>query len=52
VYNSAPVVVQQAPAMQVQSQPVAQPPPQQVTIINNYYNSSTPMSAANGMFGR
>lgn len=51
-YSSAPVVMQQAPAMQVQPQPAAQPPPQQVTIINNYYNTSTPMSAANGMFGR
>lgn len=29
-----------------------QPAPQQVTIINNYYNSSSPMSSANGLFGR
>ena len=27
-------------------------PQQPVTIINNYYNSSTPMSGVNGMFGR
>lgn len=48
-HDSAPVVVQRAPAPSVQS--AAQP--QQVTIINNYYNNnSTPMSAANGMFGR
>ncbi len=26
--------------------------PQQVTIINNYYNSSSPMSGANSLFGR
>ena len=26
--------------------------PQNVTIINNYYGGSTPMSSANGMFGR
>jgi hypothetical protein len=25
--------------------------PQQITIINNYYNTS-PMTAANGLFGR
>jgi len=51
-YRPAPGVVQPAPAVQVpvQTAPVAQP--QQVTIINNYYNAATPMSAANGMFGR
>jgi hypothetical protein len=38
--------------MQAQVQPPASTSPQQVTIINNYYNSSTPMAAANGMFGR
>lgn len=48
VYQPAPVVVQQAPVVQ----PAAPAQPQQVTIINNYYNSSTPMGAANGMFGR
>lgn len=51
VYESAPVVVQQAPVTQVQAQP-AQAQPQPVTIINNYYNTSTPMSGVNGMFGR
>jgi hypothetical protein len=39
-----PTVVQQAPA--------PAPAPQQITIINNYYNSSTPMSSANSLFGR
>jgi hypothetical protein len=48
-YESAPVVVQQAAPAQAQP---ATSQPQQVTIINNYYNASTPMSAANGMFGR
>lgn len=43
----APAVVQQAPAVQ------AQAPQQPVTIINNYYNApATPMSSANGLFGR
>jgi hypothetical protein len=51
-YAPAPVVVQQAPVVQSQAQPAAAAQPQQVTIINNYYNSSTPMGAANGMFGR
>jgi hypothetical protein len=33
--------------------PAAAPAPQPVTIINNYYNApATPMSAANGLFGR
>jgi len=53
VDQMAPVAVQppatQAP--QVQAPPATQAPPQQVTIINNYYNAS-PMSAANGLFGR
>jgi hypothetical protein len=45
VVTSAPVVVQTAA-------PVAQQP-QQVTIINNYYNTpAAPMAAANGLFGR
>lgn len=43
-----PVIVQQ-PVVQ-QSAPT--PAPSQVTIINNYYGSSTPMSSANSMFGR
>jgi hypothetical protein len=50
VYSSAPVMTQ--PAIQTQTQPAAQSQPQQITIINNYYNSSTPMTAANGLFGR
>ena len=51
-HDSAPVVVQQQ-APVVQAQPVNQVPQQQpVTIINNYYNTSTPMSGVNGMFGR
>jgi hypothetical protein len=52
VVTSAPVVVQQAPVVQgqVQAAPPAQTQP--VTIINNYYNSSTPMSSANTLFGR
>lgn len=49
VYEPAPPVYQ-APA--VPAQPAAQAAPQSVTIINNYYNASTPMSAANGLFGR
>lgn len=56
-HDSAPVVVQSAPAVQAPAQsvqPATQTPaqPQQVTIINNYYNNATPMSAANGLFGR
>lgn len=51
-YEAAPAVVQPAPTVQLQAQSPAAAPPQQVTIINNYYNSSTPMTAANGMFGR
>jgi len=49
VYESAPPVYQ-APA--VQAPPAAQAAPQQVTIINNYYNTPSPMGAANGLFGR
>ncbi len=51
-----PDYVYATPAPQVISAPApAQPQaaPQQVTIINNYYNApATPMSAANGLFGR
>ena len=50
-YQSAPPVVQQAPAVQM-STPTTSAAPQPVTIINNYYNSTTPMSGVNGMFGR
>lgn len=46
----APIVVQPAP--QVQSAPATPTQPQQVTIINNYYHSASPMSGVNGMFGR
>jgi uncharacterized membrane protein len=45
VIENSPAVVIPSPA------PVVQP--QQVTIINNYYNApATPMSSANGLFGR
>jgi len=49
VVSEAPVILQTAPAAPVQAAAPAQP--QQITIINNYYNAS-PMSAANGLFGR
>jgi uncharacterized protein YcfJ len=49
VYEQAPVVVQPAPAVQAPAQPAPQQP---VTIINNYYNTPSPMSSANGLFGR
>lgn len=52
VYQSAPVVAQPAAVMQAPAQTPAPAQPQQVTIINNYYNSSTPMSGANSLFGR
>ena len=46
----APAAVEQ-PVQQ--AAPAPAPQPQNVTIINNYYNSSpTPMSGANGLFGR
>lgn len=48
VVTEAPVVLQSAP---VAPAPAAPAQPQQITIINNYYNSS-PMSSANGLFGR
>ena len=38
-----PIVVQTAPAA---------PAPPQVTIINNYYGNTSPMAAANALFGR
>ena len=51
-YERAPTaVVQQAPAAIV-AQPATQAAPQQVTIINNYYNNASPMSGANSLFGR
>jgi hypothetical protein len=51
---SYPVVVAQPQPVVVQQAPVPQPAPapQQVTIINNYYNNASPMSGANGLFGR
>jgi hypothetical protein len=51
-YYSYPrnVVVGETPVVQAQPQPAAAP--QQITIINNYYGNATPMSAANGLFGR
>ena len=52
VYDRAPVSVTPASALQY-AQPVAQPAPQPVTIINNnYYNAPSPMSGANSLFGR
>lgn len=52
VSRPATVVVPQPQPVAVQAPaPQAQPVPQQVTIINNYYNTS-PMSSANGLFGR
>lgn len=48
-------IVERVPVVQQVPVEVAEPsaPPQQVTIINNYYNTpATPMSAANGLFGR
>lgn len=48
---SAPVYTQPIVVQQPVAQPAA-PAPSQVTIINNYYGSSTPMSGANSMFGR
>lgn len=51
-YSSAPVVVYPAQTVQAAAPPVAPAQPQQVTIINNYYNTPTPMSSANGLFGR
>lgn len=50
VYRQSPVVLQQP--VQVQAPPAAAAPTQPVTIINNYYNSATPMSGANSLFGR
>jgi hypothetical protein len=52
-YTGAPVVMAPAGQTTVQGpQPAAsQAAPQQVTIINNYYNTS-PMSGANSLFGR
>ena len=50
-YQRAPVVVPQA-SVAVPAQPAAQPAPQPITIINNYYNTPSPMSGANGLFGR
>ena len=52
IYRTAhtPVVVQQPQVVQAPVQQTT-PAPQQVTIVNNYYNT-TPMSAANGLFGR
>ncbi|HEX2854411.1 MAG TPA: YMGG-like glycine zipper-containing protein [Opitutaceae bacterium] len=48
----ARAVIQESPAVVIPSPaPVVQP--RQVTIINNYYNApTTPMSSANGLFGR
>jgi hypothetical protein len=52
VYQTAPALVPSAPAVQGQIQTAQQTQPQPVTIINNYYNSASPMSEANSLFGR
>jgi hypothetical protein len=52
VNQGAPVVYQSAPVLSPAVQAVAPAQPQPVTIINNYYNTSTPMGGANGLFGR
>lgn len=52
VVYSTPAVVPQAPVVQGQVQAAPQTQAQPVTIINNYYNTSTPMSGANALFGR
>lgn len=52
VYEPAPVVVPQSPAVQAPAASAPAAPAQPITIINNYYNSPSPMSAANGLFGR
>jgi hypothetical protein len=52
VYASTPGVIQAAPAVQAQAQPTAPAQSQPVTIINNYYNSPSPMNGANALFGR
>ena len=45
-------VIETSPAMAIPS-PAPAVQPQQVTIINNYYNApASPMSSANGLFGR
>jgi hypothetical protein len=45
------VAMQQPQPIVVQSAPPAAAP-QQVTIINNYYGNTSPMAAANSLFGR
>lgn len=48
----ARTVIEESPAL-VSSVPAPTVQPQQVTIINNYYGSTaTPMTSANGLFGR
>lgn len=51
VYQETPVVVPPAVQVAAPAQPAA-PPQQPITIINNYYNTPSPMSGANGLFGR
>jgi hypothetical protein len=51
VYTTAPATAMPM-TVQAPAQAAPAPQPQQVTIINNYYNSSTPMSGANSLFGR
>lgn len=47
---AAPAVVAPAPVAAAASAPAAAP--QSVTIINHYYQAASPMSGANGLFGR
>lgn len=51
VYQNTSVAAPPAAVMQAPVQAAA-PAQQPVTIINNYYNTSTPMSGANSLFGR
>jgi hypothetical protein len=50
-YGYRDAAAEQAPVYQ-QPAPAPATPPQNVTIINNYNAPATPMSAANGLFGR
>lgn len=52
VYEAAPVVVPPVQTVPAPASPAPAAPPQPITIINNYYNAPSPMSSANGMFGR
>lgn len=49
-YERAPVVAAPVEPAPAPAAPASQQPP--ITIINNYYNAPSPMSSANGLFGR